>query len=164
MTLYNFMKMLHVIAAVVFVGGLFARQVIRSYARTIDDVTWFSNLSRTAAYVETVMVKPGSLIIVVLGVIQARLGGIPIFGFLSGGDQNWLLVSIGLYLAAFLLVPLVFIPKGRAFRPLLDAGLSQGRITPELRLAIDDRTVALAHHLETAAVLVVLVLMVLKPF
>ena len=164
MTLYNFMKMLHVIVAVVFAGGLFARQVIRSYARTIDDVAWFANLSAAAAYVENVMVKPASLIIVVLGVIQARLGGIPIFGFLSGGDQNWLLVSIALYLAAFLLVPLVFVPKGRAFRPLLDASLSQGRITPELRLAINDRTVALAHHLETAAVLVVLALMVLKPF
>ena len=99
-----------------------------------------------------------------LGIIQARLGGIPIFGILSGGSQNWLLVSMVLYFATFALVPLVFVPKGKAFRPVLEAAQAQGRITPELRAAMNDRVVALAHRFEEGATLIVIALMVLKPF
>src|SRR5262245_36045501 len=146
MTFYNVMKLLHVAAAIAFAGGLFARQTVRRCARSVDDVTWFANMSKAASHIENVMIKPGSLIILVLGIIQARLGGIPIFGFLSGGDQNWLLVSMAFYVAVFLLVPLVFLPKGKAFRPILEAALAEGRITPELRRAMNDPAVVLAHR------------------
>jgi uncharacterized membrane protein len=164
MTGYNVFKLLHILAAIVFVGGLIARQLIRAYARGTDDVVWFATLSKAASYVENRMVKPGSLIVPVLGVIQARLGGIPVFGILTGGNQNWLLASVALSLAVFALVPTVFLPRGRQFRPVLDAALRAGAITPELRAAMHDPVVVLAHRLEGAATLAVVALMVLKPF
>jgi len=164
MTVYNVMKLFHVVAAVVFVGGLFARQAVRAYARKADDVVWFANLSKAAMRIEDLMVKPGSIVVLVLGIIQAWLGGIPIFGFLSSGDQNWLLVSMILYFGVFALVPAVFIPKGKAMQTVLTDALSQGRITTELRAAMDDRAVTMAHRFEEFATLAVLVLMVLKPF
>src|SRR5262245_14963758 len=116
MTLYNVMKLFHIVAAIVFAGGLFARQVVRAYAVKTDDLNWYINLSRAASPVENVIVKPSSIVILVLGIFQARLGGIPLFGFLSGESQNWLFVSLLLYFATFALVPLVFLPKGKAFR------------------------------------------------
>src|SRR5262245_50703992 len=106
MTLYNVMKLAHVLAAVLFAGGLFARQIVRSFGARTDDVLRFAHLTQAASRLEHVMVRPGSIILLVLGLVQARLGGIPIFGVLSGGDQNWLLASMALYVAAFALIPL----------------------------------------------------------
>jgi len=92
MTLYNVLKLFHVIAAVVFAGGLFARQAVRAYATSTDDVVWFAHVMKAAAHIERRMVRPGSRAVLALGIVQARLGGIPIFGTLTGGNQNWLLV------------------------------------------------------------------------
>ena len=164
MTLYNVFKLLHILAAIVFVGGLIARQLVRAYARQTSDVVWFANLSKAAAHIENWMVKPWSFVLLFLGVIQARLGGIPIFGVLSGGDQNWLLASVLVYFATFALVPLVFIPRGRRFRPILASALSAGTVTPELRAAMRDPVVVFAHRFEGVSTLVMVALMVLKPF
>jgi uncharacterized membrane protein len=164
MTLYNVLKPFHVIAAVFFAGGLFARQAVRAYATSTDDVVWFAPVMKAAAHIERRMVRPGSLAVLALGIVQARLGGIPIFGSLTGGNQNWLLVSMSLYVGTFALVPLVFLPRGRSFRPALAAALEQGRMTPELRAAMNDPVVALAHRFEEASTLVVFALMVLKSF
>jgi hypothetical protein len=47
---------------------------------------------------------------------------------------------------------------------VLQSALAEGRITPELRAAIDDPVVKLAHLYEQASVIVVVALMVFKPF
>jgi hypothetical protein len=62
------------------------------------------------------------------------------------------------------IVPFVFLPRGRIFERVLGEALSQGRITPELSLALNDRAVKLAHVYEAVMILVVVALMVFRPF
>ena len=61
-------------------------------------------------------------------------------------------------------MPLVFVPRGKMFETALKEAVGSGRITPELEARLHDRTVALFHVLEIAAVLFVMILMVFKPF
>jgi len=47
---------------------------------------------------------------------------------------------------------------------LLSAALAEGRITPELHQAMDDPVVKFAHLYEEVSIIIVIFLMVLKPF
>ena len=161
---YTFVKFLHIFSAIWFVGGLFARQLVRGVAWKAEDVQLFANLSQAAGKIESTMVIPGSMAVVVIGVILALIAGYPIFGFLQGASQNWLLVANILLITAMGLVPTIFVPRGKKFEPVLQSALAEGRVTPELRLAMDDPVVKLAHLYEQVSVIVVVALMVLKPF
>ncbi len=161
---YGILKLLHVLAAVVFVGGIISRQVVRAYASAGDDVQRFASVSRAASELENRLVKPGSFIILMLGVLLAWQGEWPLVGILQGSDQNWLLVSNVLFVSAFAMVPAVFVPAGRRFRPVLDAALASGRVTAELRAAINDPLVRAAHFYELVVLLTIFALMILKPF
>jgi hypothetical protein len=61
-------------------------------------------------------------------------------------------------------VPLVFLPRGKLFEEALGGAVEAGRVTPELTAAFRDPVVAAARRYEVAVVVVVLYLMVAKPF
>jgi uncharacterized membrane protein len=164
MSWYLVLKFLHILAVVVCVGGLFARQVVRHFAQKTDDVHVYANYSQAAGKIESLMVIPGTMAILVFGVILALVGDIPMFGFLQGASENWLLVSNLLIIGMVVIVPAVFVPRGKLFEPVLQDALSQGRFTEELRAAMDDSAVKLAHRYEEIALIVIIALMVLKPF
>ena len=163
-TLYNVLKLLHILAGVGFAGGIFARQIVRAYANRTEDIEQFAALHHAAAKVEIWMVRPGSLIVLLLGVLMAWRVQLPIFGMLQGGNQNWLLVSMVLYFTGMALVPTVFLPRGKTFRPVLEAAVAQGRFTAELRQAVDDGVVKAAHVYEMVMLVAIFALMTLKPF
>ena len=163
-TLYNVLKLLHILAAVAFAGGIFARQIVRAFANRSDDVAQFAALHQAAAKVELWMIRPGSLIILALGIVMAWQTGLPMLGVLQGGNQNWLLVSLVLYVTGMALVPTVFLPRGKKFRPLLESALAQGRMTAELRHAVHDPVVKAAHVYEMIMLVAMFALMTLKPF
>lgn len=164
MSWYIVVKLLHVLSVVLFVGGLFARQLVRRYAAKTDDVQLFASLSLAAGQIEKTLVIPGSQATLVLGVILALMAGYPIFGFLQGAAQNWLLVSNILLLGSIVLVPTVFLPRGKKFEPILQTAQAEGRFTPELRAAMDDKAVRLGHYYEEISLIIIIALMVLKPF
>jgi uncharacterized membrane protein len=164
MNWYILVKFLHIVATVMFVGGVFARQLVRSSAKKTSDVKFLSSVMHGAGQIEKVMVIPGSNITVILGVVLAIMQGLPIFGFLQGGSQNWLLASNILLVTGLVLIPTVFIPRGKKFEPILDAALVEGRITPELQAAMDDKVVQSAHLFQEVSIIVIIALMVLKPF
>ena len=164
MNWYPVIKFLHVTSAIMYVGGIFSRQLVRQYARKTDDVHLFTALLRAAGRIEAIMVIPGAQAVIVLGVILALIADFPIFGFLQGASQNWLLVSNILLVSGLVLVPTIFVPRGKIFEPVLQAALAEGRITPELRAAIDDRAVKFAHHYQEVSLIIIVALMVLKPF
>ena len=164
MNWYIIVKFLHILAVIMFVGGLFARQLVRSYAKKTDDIKMFATLNHAAGRIESMLVIPGSEATLVLGVILALLGGFPIFGFLQGASQNWLLVSNILLIGSIVIVPTIFLPRGRKFEPLLQAALAKGEITLGLRAAMDDNVVKLAHLYEEVSLIAIVALMVLKPF
>ena len=103
-------------------------------------------------------------IVFVLGLLTAWSLGFPLLGFLQGGSTNWLLTSVVLFVCAILLVPTVFIPKGRLFGAALDASVLLGRPTPQLVAAFRDPVTRAAHYAEMAAIGAILALMIAKPF
>jgi hypothetical protein len=64
----------------------------------------------------------------------------------------------------FPLVPLVFIPRGKRFEAALQDAVAREEITPELREQMADPMVRAAHLAEMIGVVLIVVLMVFKPF
>jgi uncharacterized membrane protein len=157
-------RFLHVLSAMVFIGGILARQIIRAVAEKTDDVQRFAILSQAAGRIESKMVIPGNMAVIVFGVILALIIGAPILGFLQGASRNWLLVSNVLLVIGFVNVPLIFLPRGKKFEPILQDAMAKGQMTAELRAALNDRVVRMAHLYELVMIVVIVYLMVFKPF
>jgi len=164
MNWYNFIKFLHIVAVIMMVGGVFARQLVRGIAKKSDDVKVIASLTQVAGRLDRVMVIPGGNIVLVTGVILAFMLKWPIFGFLQGATQNWLLVSNILLLVMIVIIPAIFLPHNKKVESLLQTALAEGRVTHELSTALADRKNILAHHAEEIIILVITALMVLKPF
>jgi uncharacterized membrane protein len=164
MSLLLVVRFLHIASAIWFIGGVVARQIVRASAKRTDNVQRFAIMSEAAGRIESTMVIPGNFAVIVFGVIYGLMIHAPILGFLQGDSRNWLLVSNILLLLGFFNIPLVFIPKGRVFDVALKDALAKGQMTPELRTHINDRTVRIVHFIELAALAVITVLMVFRPF
>jgi len=164
MSLLLVVRFLHIASAIWFIGGVVARQIVRAYAKRTDNVQRFAIMSEAAGRIESTMVLPGNFAVIVFGVIYGLMIHAPILGFLQGQARNWLLVSNLLLLIGFFNVPLVFIPKGKLFDIALKDALAKGQMTPELRAQMDDQTVRIVHFIELAALGVITILMVFKPF
>jgi uncharacterized membrane protein len=156
------MKLLHVITAIWFVSGLLGRTLTMWQASQAGNVQTTRTLVHLAGYFERWMVIPGSLAVLGFGLVTAWLQRWPMLPPLQG--SNWLLVSTLLYLSIIPLIPLVFLPRGKVFEKALEHALSVGEVTADLTDAFRDRTVGLAHAYELAVTLIVILLMVLKPF
>jgi uncharacterized membrane protein len=164
MNWYLVVKYLHITAVAITIGGMFARQLVRSIALKSDDIKSVVSLTHAAVRMDRAMVIPGSNLMILMGIILAVMQKWPIFGFLQGTDRNWLLVSNLLLIVMIVLIPGVFIPHNKKVESLLQPALTEGRVTPDLSAALNDRRNILAHRMEEAIVLIVAALMVLKPF
>ncbi len=164
MSLYLLFRFLHILSAVMLVGGVIARQLTRSYAARAESPQAIAQAFRAADPIERFMVIPGSMLVLIFGVVLSLIAKAPVFGFLQGAPQNWLLVSIILLIVTFILVPAVFLPRGKVFGQRLAEALEQGEITPALRQSLNDPVVRAAHYFEIAAILLIVALMVFKPF
>jgi uncharacterized membrane protein len=163
MSIFLLMKLLHVASAMVLVGGLVARFLALGAASRSGDIRTTQALTELGGKFETQMVIPASMTLLVTGVLAALLGGFPLLGPVQGGPW-WLLVSLVLYVATIVLVPTVFLPRGRVFGAALDDAVARDEVTSGLRAAFADRVVARSHWAEFIGVAVIVVLMVLKPF
>ena len=164
MNWYLIIKFFHIIAVTITVGGMFARQLVRGFAKKSEDVQVVASLTKVAVRIDRAMVIPWSNIMILMGVVLAVMQKWPIFGFLQGAAQNWLLVSNLLLVVMMVLIPSVFIPHNKKVEELLQTALTQGRISPDLSAALNDKVNIRAHYAEEAIVLIVAALMVLKPF
>ncbi len=164
MNWYLLIKYLHIIAVAITVGGMFARQVVRGVAQKSSDIDVVASLTHVAVRLDRAMVIPASNLMILLGIILAIIQKWPIFGFLQGAPQNWLLVSNILLIVMIVLIPAVFIPHNKKVESILQTSLKNGHVTPELSAALSDQKNNLAHYAEEAIILVVAALMVLKPF
>ncbi|HXD12231.1 MAG TPA: DUF2269 family protein [Anaerolineales bacterium] len=164
MSWYNFFKLLHILSVVMMVGGMFARQVVRGLAKKSDDIKAIESLTKAAMRLDRAMVIPGGNLVLVFGIILAVMLKWPIFGFLQGASQNWLLVSNILLILAMVLVGGVFIPYNKRLDSIIQADLAHGQASPKLSAALNDRTNKWAHLIEEIDVIAIAALMVLKPF
>jgi len=155
---------LHIISSIMLVGGIFARQIVRSYAKKLTNVHAVAELYKAAGRIETVMIRPFTLFVVLFGAIYASMIGAPLFGFLQGASQNWLLVTNLMVLLIPLPIIFFFIPRGKIFEPIMKEALLKGEVTPELWKQLHDPAMRRMHLTEMAGVLFVVYLMVFKPF
>lgn len=160
MSLSDILQFLHVASAFVFVAGLIGRDVVLGRARRSSDLEQIRTLTAAAGPFERFMVIPGSFAVLVLGVFTWWAQGVPLWG----QGTRWLPVSLILFASTVLLVPLVFVPRGKVFGAALTRASAVGRLTEDLRAALLDPAVAFARWYEIAVVVVVLWLMVIKPF
>jgi hypothetical protein len=155
---------LHIISSIMLVGGIFARQIVRGYAKRLPDVSAIAELYKAAGRIETVMIRPFTLFVVLFGAIYAAMIKAPILGFLQGADQNWLLITNLMVLLIPFPIIFFFIPRGKLFEPIMNEALAKGEVTPELRKQLHDPAMRRMHLAEMAGVVFVVYLMVFKPF
>ncbi len=152
--------LLHVAVAFWFVAGLLGRDLTLLRARSSGRVASVDELVGLAGRFERLMVIPGSLAVLALGLLAAWAEGRP----LAGAGNGWLLVSLLLYVALLAMVPLVFVPRRRVFERALADARGRDAVTPALSSALRDPVVAAARAVELVAVAAVIALMVVKPF
>src|SRR5438105_3650452 len=166
MWLIGLVRLAHALLGVLLVAALFGRWVSLSHAERAarrNNVPALQALLGASSVFERLVIQ-SSVGVLALGLVTAVGQGYPLLGFLQGGSSNWLLVSLLLFLSTLLLVPLVFLPKGRVFGVALEETLRVGRVSPALNGAFADAATRAAHGYEFAVMLVVLALMIAKPF
>jgi len=164
MSLAILLELVHVYSVFWFVGGLLGRTVALSQARRATELRDLETIMRVSSAFEMRMVRPGSMVLLAAGLLTAVLKGWPVLGPLTGTPPYWVFASLLIFLSAFTLIPLVFLPRGRVYRAALADAREQGTVTPRLTAALGDRTVALAHAWEWIAIALITILMVAKPF
>ncbi len=155
---------LHIMSAIILLGGLFARQIVRAYAKKSSDVRIISELYKAAARIEMLMVRPFTGFVVLFGVIYALMIKAPIFGYLQGADQNWLLVTNIMVLLIPFPIIFFFVPRGKILEPIMQDALAKGQVTPQLREQLHDPAMRRVHFMEITGAVIVVILMVFKPF
>jgi hypothetical protein len=152
--------LLHVAVSFWFVAGLLGRNVTMAKARSATDIGMLVEFVDLSGRFERLMVIPGSFGVVAAGLLAAWAEGQP----LAGTDDWWLLTSLILFLALGVLVPTVFLPRGKVFEGALEDAKQRGEVTPGLHTALRDPAVRNARAAELVVIAVILVLMVTKPF
>jgi len=153
------LKLAHVLLAFAMVAGLVGRWILLTRASVTDDVERAHLLAEAAAPFERIvqMVSP---VVVIVGLVTAWAQGYPWLGLTTG----WMLVTVLLIIPILVSIPAIFLPRGRVFEAEMAAARAAGEVTPGLRAAWADPAVAMARRYELGAMVIIVALMVLKPF
>ena len=164
MTGYALLKLAHQVAAMWLIGGVAAREIVRAQARRSQEISRLALLLDAAIRIDRIMVIPGNVAVLALGVPLAISGGWPLLGFLQGGESNWLLVANLILVGGCLLVALIYLPNGKLIASRVASASAVGEITTELRDLLDSARLRHAHRAEYVGLAAIVALMVLKPF
>jgi uncharacterized membrane protein len=165
MNLYVFMKLLHVLAAFWFLSGLVGRDFAFWRAGKATSVQAVQALLQISDFFERYAVIPVSMAVFLFGFIVTFMQKWPLFGFLQGSPINWLLLSFILFLGISLAIgPLRLVPRRKQRSKALEEALVQKTITPELTATLNDPVVLRFRMIELGIVILIIILMVTKPF
>ena len=148
----------------VMIGGGLPGRWCEVSPKKSDDIHQVAFLTQAAGRIDRLMVIPGSDLVILFGIILAVVLKQPILGFIQGASRNWLLVANLLVIAILVVVFALFVPYNRRLEPMIQSALAEESVTPELRDALNDKVIIWAHHFEEAAGIVIVALMVFKPF
>jgi hypothetical protein len=158
------LKWVHVNLVIIFTIGI-AEYVTYFYqAARETEPRMIHEMAETGEKIHNYFLKLGGSLLFISGVVTAWRHGVPMLGFLQGGDVNWLLVSIVLFLTYFPIMFLVFVPRHKVFHHELDKAMEKGEITEGLRKVFISRGIRFGHIYEAIYVFVIVFLMVVKPF
>ena len=165
MNLYLFMKLMHVLAAFWMVSGVVGRDFAFWQAGKAKEVQAVHALLKVSEFFERYAVIPVSVAVLVFGLIVTWMQKWPLFGFLQGASSNWLLVSSFLFIGlSAVIAPLGLVARRRERTSALTESLAQGKITLRLSAALNDKVVTRFRAAELILLIVIIVLMVTKPF
>jgi uncharacterized membrane protein len=165
MNLYIIMKLVHVLAAFWFISGVIGRDFTFWQAGKATDVHAVQALLQVSEFFERYAVIPLGSVILVFGLIVTWMQRWPLFGFLQGSPSNWLLVSFILFVGGSLaIIPLRLVVRRNERTRAVEEALAQGIITPELTAALNDKVVIRFRTVELIILVIIIILMVTKPF
>lgn len=165
MNLYVFMKLMHVLAAFWMISGVIGRGLTFRQAGRATDVQSVRALLQVSEFFERYAVIPVSAAVLVFGLIVTWMQKWPLFGFLQGSPTNWLLLSFVLFVGISAVIgPLGLVARRKERTRALEEALAQNTITLRLLAALHDKVVIRFRAVEIVVLLVIIVLMVTKPF
>ena len=165
MNLYLLMKLLHVLAAFWLISGVVGRGLTFWQARRASNVQAVHSLLQISEFFERYAVIPVSVAVLLFGLIVTWMQGWPLFGFLQGAPSNWLLVSFVLYVGiSAVIAPLGLVSRRKEREQAIKEALAQETITLRLIAALNDRVVIRFRSVEFIILVIIIVLMVTKPF
>jgi uncharacterized membrane protein len=165
MNFYVLMKLLHVLTAFWFISGVIGRDFAFWRAGKATNVQAVQALLQISDFFERYAVIPVSMAVFLFGLIITFLQRWPLFGFLQGSPINWLLVSFLLFLGISLAIGLLkLVPRRKERTRALEEAVVQGAITPALTAALNDKVVVRFRMVELIILIVIIILMVTKPF
>lgn len=152
------LKLSHLVLAMALVAGLTGRWLMLRRAAASDDVEDSARIAELAGPFERLVIV-SSMLVLPAGLATAWAQGYPWLGLTTG----WMLLTVLLIIPILVMVPTVFIPRGRVFEAAMADARAKGIVTPGLRRAFADPAVAFARRYEIAAIAIIVALMVLKP-
>jgi len=160
----HFFEWVHISAAFMFLIGVGGWFLTISHAGKEKEVKSINSLVSLGIKFKNYLMFPGETILFFAGLLAAWRGEVPILGFLQGGDVNWLLVSLILFLIRIPVIMMVAVPNEKALNKTLAEALGKGQVTTELTSALSDKTAKRANIYSIATYAVIVFLMVMKPF
>ncbi|HEY3474263.1 MAG TPA: DUF2269 family protein [Anaerolineales bacterium] len=131
MSLYLFVKLLHVLAAFWLISGVVGRDFAFWRAGKATSVQAIQALLQVSDFFECYAVIPVSVAVLVLGLIITSMQKWPLLGFLQGASSNWLLVSSFLFLSISAVIgPLRLVARRTERTRALEEALAQEAVTP----------------------------------
>ncbi len=97
MTLYEWLKLAHIVAAMVWVGGGLMLVFVARRARASGDPDAIADFARSLSYLGPRVLAPAVIAVLVFGVSMVLVNAAWNF------TQAWVLVAIGLFAVAFLI-------------------------------------------------------------
>jgi uncharacterized membrane protein len=148
--MYEALKYIHVLAAIVWVGGAFYTQLLAIKAARSDDETEMSRTGRDIALVGGRVFPVASIILIIAGALMV----LDRWSF----SQAWIAIALALWLASLLVGVLYLGPQSARIGQLF-AAEGPTSVAGQARLA----RVFLVSRLELVSFAVVVFLMVFKP-
>jgi len=149
---YEIYKMLHVLAAVVWVGGGVLLTILALLTQRSNDPVALANIGRQAELVGARIFTPASVIVVVFGIAMIEKGDL-------GWDHFWIDVALVAWAITFLVGVGFFVPQTKRLNALVEEhGVEHPVVQAKLAQIL---TVA---RLDVAMLLLVVADMTAKPF
>ena len=153
MTLYELMLLVHILGAVVVVGGSLVGPLLMRRLRAASSVASLRAVAGIAQALSK-FAGPSAGVVLVAGVVMVVLNW-------SFGD-GWILVSLALFAVSGVLAAAVAEPVLKRVVALAET-TPDGPVTPEMRAAVHDQKLAGAYNTLVAVDIAIVALMTMKP-
>lgn len=149
---YFIFKLIHVLGAVVWVGGGTVLTILAIRAERSQDSGEIATIARQAAFVGEKIFAPVGLLVFLMGIAM-------VINFHWGWGTTWVTIGLLGYIVTFLTGILVLSPLAKRISKLME---TEGPDAPETQAAI--QRIMLIARVDVGVLLLVVADMILKPF